>query len=60
MIQKDSISEKLHGTNVKTEKGPKIKFFDFGAFQIILQMLSHDKIIFRVWSLHDNLRILLL
>ena len=25
-----------------------MKFFDFGAFQIIMQMLSHDKIIFHM------------
>ena len=31
--------------NFKTEKEPKIKFFDFGTFQIKMQKLSHDKII---------------
>ena len=34
--------------NFTTEKEPKIKLFDFGAFQIIMQMLSHYKIIFHV------------
>ena len=32
----------------KTEKEPKMKFFDFGAFQINGQMPSHDKIIFHM------------
>ena len=35
-------------TNVETEKGPKITSFVFEAFQKILQMLSHDKIAFRL------------
>ena len=34
--------------NFKTEKEPKIKFIDFGAFQNFKQMLSHDKIIFHM------------
>ena len=34
--------------NFKTEKEPKMKFFDFGAFQNKMQIPSHDKIIFHV------------
>ena len=30
--------------NFKTENEPKMKFFDFGAFQKIEKMLSQDKI----------------
>ena len=41
------ISEK-HVINFKTEKEPKMKFFDLGAFQNKMQMQSHDKIIFHV------------
>ena len=44
---------------------PKIKFFDFGAFQKIDKMLSHDKIFFHMlfgafhvmkfsWNFHDT------
>ena len=45
--------------NLQTEKEPKINFFDFGAFQEImqnLQMLSHDKLIFGMvlGSFHDT------
>ena len=32
----------------KTEKEPKIKFFDFGAFQKIMKMVSREKIIFHM------------
>ena len=32
----------------KTEKEPKMKFFDFGAFQKIMKMLSREKILFHM------------
>ena len=32
----------------ETEKEPKMKSFDFGAFQKIMKMLSHDKINFHM------------
>ena len=34
--------------NFKTEKEPKMKLFDFWAFQNFMKMLSHDKIIFHM------------
>ena len=34
--------------NFKTGNEPKMKLFDFGAFQNFKQMLSHDKIIFHM------------
>ena len=34
--------------NFKTGNEPKMKLFDFGAFQNFKQMLSRDKIIFRM------------
>ena len=33
---------------IKTENEPKMKLFDFGAFQINMKMPSHDKIIFHM------------
>jgi len=33
---------------LKTEKEPKMKFFDFGAFQKIMKMLSREKYIFHM------------
>ena len=42
------ISKEKHVINFKTEKEPKMKFFDFGAFQNKMQMSSHDKIIFHM------------
>ena len=47
-MRKWGISNNWHVINFKTEKKPKIKFFDFGAFQINGQMESHDKIIFHM------------
>ena len=40
----------------KTEKEPKMKFFDFGAFQKIMKMPSHGKILFRMLfgAFHDT------
>ena len=35
---------KKHVINFEFEKEPKMRFFDFGAFQIIFQMISHGKI----------------
>ena len=32
----------------RSEKEPDMKFFDFGSFQILRQILSHDKIIFDI------------
>ena len=34
--------------NFKTDKEPKMKLFDFWAFQNFTQILSHDKIIFHM------------
>ena len=44
--------------NFKTQKEPKMKLFDFGAFQKNMQMLSHDKIIFHMLfeAFHDTPR----
>jgi len=41
---------KKHVINIKKEKEPKIKLFDFEAFRIITEMLSHDKISFHITS----------
>ena len=40
----------------KTEKEPKMKLFDFGAFQKILKILSHDKILLHMLfgAFHDT------
>ena len=42
--------------NFKTENEPKMKFFDFGAFQKIEKMLSHDQILFHMLfgAFHDT------
>ena len=42
--------------NFKTENEPKMKFFDFGAFQKIEKMPSHDKILFHMLfgAFHDT------
>ena len=48
MVRKLGISKKMHVINFKTEKEPKMIFFDFGAFQINMQMPSHDKMIFQM------------
>ena len=42
--------------NFKTENEPKLKFFDFGAFQKIEKMPSHDKILFHMLfgAFHDT------
>ena len=42
-IEKRGISNKKHVTSFKTKNEPKMKAFDFGAFQIKMQMSSHDK-----------------
>ena len=39
---------KKHVINLITEKEPKMKFFDFGAFQNKMQMPLPDKIIFHM------------
>ena len=44
-IDKGGISNKKHITSFKTKNEPKMKFFDFGAFQIKMQMSSQDKIV---------------
>ena len=41
---KVGISKNEHVINFKTEREPKMKFFDFGAFQKIMQILSHHVI----------------
>ena len=38
--------KKKHVMNFKTEKNPKMKFFDLRTFRNKMQMQSHDKIIF--------------
>ena len=50
--------KKLGCDHLKTEKEPKMKFFDFGTFQKIMRMLSHVKIIFHMLfgALHITLR----
>ena len=54
LISKNSNTKKLgisnywHVIKYKTEKEPKMKFFDFGAFQKIIKMLSHDKNLFHI------------
>ena len=50
--------------NFKTENEPKMKFFDFGAFQKIEKMPSHDKILFHMLfgAFHDtscNMRLIM-
>ena len=42
--------------NLKTEKKPKLKLFDFEAFQKIMKILSHDKILFHMLfrAFHDT------
>ena len=49
---------KKHVIYFKTEKEPKMKFFDFGAFQKIMKMLSREKIIFHMLfgASHDTPR----
>ena len=42
------ISKNYHVINFKIEKEPKMKFFDFGAFQKIMKTLSRDKILFHM------------
>ena len=51
-------SNNSHVINFITEKEPKMKFFDFGAFQNEMQMLSHHKIIFQMvfWAFHITSR----
>ena len=48
--------KKLARDQIKTENEPKMKFFDFGAFQKIEKMLSHDKILFHMLfeAFHDT------
>ena len=44
--------KKLACDQFLTEKKPKMKFFDFGAFQKIMKMLSREKIIFACFLGH--------
>ena len=44
-IRKWDISKFEHVINFETEKEPKMKFIDFGAFQNFRRILSHDKFI---------------
>ena len=61
MVRKLGISRKMHVINFKTEKEPKMKFFDFWAFRKKWQKLSHDKIIFHMLfgAFHITPRIIL-
>ena len=54
--EKWDISKNWHVINFWTEKEPKMKIFDFGAFQKIRKMLSHDKILFHMLfgAFHDT------
>ena len=52
MVRKLGISKKMHVINFKTANEPKLKFFDFWAFEIIMQMISHDQIIFNMFFGH--------
>ena len=47
-IGKWGISKNKHVINFLTEKEPKMKFFDFGAFQKIRKILSREKYIFHM------------
>ena len=60
MVRKLGISKKMHVINFKTEKEPKMKFFDFWAFRKKWQKLSRDKIIFHMLyrAFHNTPRIL--
>ena len=48
-------SESNRNSNFKIEKEPKMNFSDFGAFQEIMHMLSHDTIIFQMFFGHFTL-----
>ena len=47
-IEKWGISKKKHLTSLKMKNKPKIKVFDFGAFQIKMHMASRGKYIFHM------------
>ena len=55
-MKKWGISKNQHVINFKTENEPKMKFFDFRAFQKIEKMPSHDKILFHMLfgAFHDT------
>ena len=50
--RKWGVSKNSHVIIFKTDNEPEIKFFNFGAFQKIMQLLSHDKIIFYMFFGH--------
>ena len=51
-IKKWGISKNKHVIIFQTEKEPKITFFDFGAFQKIMKMLSREKTSFTCFLGH--------
>ena len=55
-MKKWGISKNYHVINFKTENEPKMKFFNFGAFQKIAKMPSHDKVLFHMLfgAFHDT------
>ena len=61
MVRKSGISKKMHVINFKTEKKPKMKFFDFRAFRKNRQKLSREKYIFHMLfrAFHNTPRILI-
>ena len=50
------LTDSENGIKSKTEKEPKMKFVDFGAFQKITKMLSRDKILLQMLfgAFHDT------
>ena len=54
------ISKKKHVTSFKTGNEPKIKVFEFGAFQKIMHMASREEYIFHMLfgAFHDTPRIM--
>ena len=57
-IEKWGISKKRHVTSFKTRNEPKMKLFDFGAFQNKMHMASREKYIFHMLfgAFHDTPR----
>ena len=47
-IKNRGISKKKHVTSLKMKNEPKMKVFDFGAFQINMHMASREKYIFHM------------
>ena len=57
-IEKWGISKKRHVTSFKTRNEPKMKLFEFGAFQNKMHMASREKYIFHMLlgAFHDTPR----